>query len=69
MAENKMAEVAKLFGKGLNEPFVVYEPFHRYKGEAVFDANGFRIMERGEWRYDAGFLIWLLTGSAKIVRE
>jgi hypothetical protein len=64
-----MAEVAEIFSKGLNEPFVVYDPFHGYKGKAVFDANGFKIKERGEWHYDAGFLIWLLTGGAKILEE
>ena len=66
---NHMEEVAKMFGKGLNEPFTVYVPYHGYKGEAVFDTNGFRIKERGEWHYDAGFLIWLLTGGAKIVED
>jgi hypothetical protein len=68
VAENKMAEVAKLFGKGLNEPFTVYVPFHKCRNEAVFDAHGFRIKSYGdEWHYDSGYLMWLLTGEAKIV--
>jgi hypothetical protein len=47
MTENKMAEVAKLFGKGLNEPFVVYVPFHKCRNEAVLDAIERSLAEKG----------------------
>jgi hypothetical protein len=42
-------------------------PFHKCRNEAVFDAHGFRIKSYGEWHYDSGYLMWLLTGEAKIV--
>ena len=64
---NRMADVAALFGKKLNEPFTVYVPFHKCKNEAVFDAHGLSIKSYGEWNYDSGYLMWLLTGDAKIV--
>jgi hypothetical protein len=62
-----MEEVAKMFGKKLGEPFVVYAPFHKCRNEAVSDAHGFRIKSYGEWNYDSVYLMWLLTGEAEIV--
>ena len=64
---NHMEEVAKLFSKRLNEPFVVYVPFHKCKNEAAFDAHGLSIKSYGEWHNDSGYLMWLLTGDAKIM--
>ena len=69
MAENKMEQVAALFGKKLGEPFTVYVPFHKCKNEAMFDAHGLSIKSYGEWHYDSDYLMWLLTGDAKIVEE
>ena len=65
MAENKMAEVAKLFGKKLGEPFTVYVPFYKCKNEAVFDVHGLSIKSYGDWVNNSGYLLWLLDGAVE----
>lgn len=69
MAENKMAEVAKLFGKKLNEPFKV-----RYLGEIItmeFTEDGLNhsslISDCGIIDFDAWNV--LIIGYAVIVDE
>jgi hypothetical protein len=76
MTENKMAQVAALFGKKLNEPFKIR--FNILNGEAngvisyeyyVFMENGlYRILEMGT-SIEAYALLYLLNGNAEIVEE
>ena len=66
---NKMEQIAKMFGKKIGEPFMVYMPFHKCKNEAVFDAHGLSIKSDGEWHNDSNYLMWLLAGEAKIVED
>lgn len=69
MAENRMADVAKIFGKKLNEPFVV-----EWKGKkvrAMFDVDYLCIMNFGYGWHTVGdeILRKLITGKAVIVDE
>ena len=70
MAENKMEEVAKLFGKQLGEEFIVND---EYRKKMIC-----KITERGlffyhgsyeAWWQDSGLLSELITGEAVIVNE
>lgn len=66
MAENKMAEVAWLFGKKLNEEFKII-----YKGEnyiAYFRNEGLRVRGLFCLTWDNA-LVALLTGRAVIINE
>jgi hypothetical protein len=76
MAKNKMAEVAKLFGKKLNEPFKIR--FNILNGEVngvisyeyyAFTENGlYKILEMGT-SIEAYALLYLLNGNAEIVED
>jgi hypothetical protein len=76
MAENKMAQVAALFGKKLNEPFKIR--FNILNGEVngvisyeyyAFTENGLcRILEMGT-SIEAYALLYLLNGNAEIVED
>lgn len=68
MAENKMEQVAKLFGKKLGEEFDVrfngklkYLKFDEQRGLLYFDEN--------EWRKNYAYLDWLVRGRGVIVDE
>lgn len=64
MAENKMAEVAKLFDKKLGEEFVIRDTY-RYQITAKFSEEGiliYHVVGR-EWLNE------LLTGKAVIVND
>jgi hypothetical protein len=67
MAENKMAEVAKLFGKKLNEPFYLKD--HKSaKLPYVFTESGMYFLNHGEKDINDHFrLLKLLIGNAEIV--
>ena len=68
MAENKMAKVAQMFGKKLNERFTISRYGHKY--DARFFSEGFETYGRYENPYvdvDPFVLIDLLTGEAEIV--
>ena len=70
MAENKMAEVAKIFGKKLNERFTISR--YGYKYEARFFNEGFETYGRFENPYvdvDPFVLMDLLTGEAEIIEK
>ena len=68
MAENKMAEVAAMFGKKLGEEFDV-----RFNGELKclkFDEQrGLLYFNGDEWRKNYAYLDWLVRGEAVIVDE
>lgn len=67
---NKMAQVAALFGKKLNERFTISRYGHKY--EARFFSEGFETYGRVENPYvdvDPFVLMDLLTGEAEIVEE
>jgi len=80
MAENKMAEVAEIFGKKLNEPFTAYE-LGDSKNHIGITSNGEPIgnhvmfSERGVVYVDVPedeqdwLLISLLTGKAEILSD
>ena len=80
MAENKMAQVAAMFGKELDEPFIVYE-LGSNRNHISITSNGEPIgnhvmfSERGVVYVDAPedgqdwLLICLLTGRAEIVED
>lgn len=69
MAENKMAEVAQLFGKKLGEEFVAeYIGRKDIIDTARFTVDGFETKNAfGNWVEDLGMLMWLLKGEAVIV--
>jgi hypothetical protein len=66
-AENKMPEVAKLFGKELGEEFTLIDE-NREKYRAVINKNGLRVhgMYKGFWE-DTFFK--LIVGTAVIVDD
>jgi hypothetical protein len=68
MAENnKMADVAALFGKKLGEEFIIVTE-NREKHKAYFTKQGLRVrgMYRGFWE---STLFSLITGQAVIVDD
>lgn len=70
MNENKMAEVAKMFGKELGERFTIR--MDNEKIDAMFMLNGLLLMGAYENPYidvDVFVLRDLLTGRAEIVRD
>jgi hypothetical protein len=69
MAENKMAQVAQMFGKQLNEAFIA-----RYDGillDCRFTENGFESCPYGDEFYDddADMMQFLILGEAEIVED
>lgn len=67
MAENKMAEVAKMFGQKLHERFTIVRGGKKF--DAVFSWMGLELMGEYENPYvelDAFVLMDLLTGEAKV---
>ena len=67
MADNKMAEVAHLFGKKLGEEFTLRYGSAVVKAEFNFD--GLYITTKNFYAIHANWLQHLLTGSAVIVDE
>lgn len=68
MAENKMAEVAKLFGKKLNERFTVKRDYMMF--DCRFTKHGldtFGVYENPYMSFDGFILEELLTGKVVIV--
>lgn len=70
MAENKMAEVASMFGKKLGEDFVIQDSFH-YSAMAKFSEEGILIYHdlARKWLNNPYWLFELLTGEAVIVDD
>lgn len=71
MAENKMAEVAKLFGKELGEEFTVND---KYKTEwhCKFTKRGLLYLDKTffDWQESGDYLLqFLLVGKAVIINE
>jgi hypothetical protein len=71
MAENKMAEVAKLFGKKLGEEFTVKD---KYKTEwhCKFTKRGLLYLDKTffDWQESGDYLLqFLLTGKAVIIDD
>ena len=67
MAENKMAAIARLFGKTLGEEFTLIDE-NREKYKAVINKNGLRVrgMYKGFWEH---MFFKLITGSAVISND
>jgi hypothetical protein len=67
MAENKMEQVAAMFGKKLGEEFTLIDEDRR-KYKAVINKNGLRVhgMYKGFWE---NTLFKLIVGTAVIVDE
>lgn len=67
--ENKMAEVAALYGKTIDEPFVVHSYIHRINSKVRFSLDGMQYYDEqcDGWYNTEGFLRQLLTGRAVIV--
>lgn len=70
MAENKMAQVAEMFGKKLGEEFKVYYKCREtLKCKITDDGLYFYYDAYRRWWGDSGLLIELLKGEAVIVDE
>ena len=68
--KNKMAEVAKLFGKKLGEEFKIkYGVGLDYEAVVKFTEKNFRVYHLSYWGWDNNLLAELLTGKAVIVDE
>ena len=69
MAENKMADVAKLFGKKLDEEFII--AVRQVEYVALFSHDGLEIFDTScdFWMVDYEILGDLLTGKAVIVDD
>lgn len=69
MAENKMEQVAAIFGKKLNEPFYLKD----HKGVVlsyVFTESGMYFLNHGEKDINDHYrLLKLLVGNAEIVED
>ena len=66
---NRMAEVAKMFGKKMGEEFTV-----RYEDKVKtwkFDERGllYHNVKENEWRKNYGYLDFLIRGKAMIIDE
>lgn len=74
MIENKMEQVAAMFGKKLNEEFTV-QNFSGYRYNMKFTINGFYVVPTDfrdnalDWGWDNDLLKNMLTGKAVIVDE
>jgi hypothetical protein len=70
MAESKMAEVASLFRKNLNEEFIIQDNFH-YRAMAKFSEEGILVYHdlARKWLTNPYWLFELLTGEAVIVDD
>jgi len=71
MAENKMAEVAKLFGKKLGEEFTLMSKY-KDKIDCKFTKRGLMYLDKNffDWQVSGDILLTdLLTGKAVIVDE
>lgn len=69
MAENKMAQVAQMFGKKLRERFCIIRYGKRY--DVRFLERGFEVygLENPYVDMDSFVLMDLLTGEAEIMRD
>ena len=67
---NKMPLIAEIFGKELNEEFFIrYSSDELFYYKAKFSENGLLVFDDnyGDWTLDAGWLLALLNGRAKLV--
>ena len=67
---NRMADVAKMFGKGLNEPFVAV--IWDYVRKCKFSDEGLEVEyvdDSNDWVKSDSWLRCLLTGEAVIVDD
>ena len=71
MADNKMAEVAKMFGKRLGEEFIVNEEECRKNLICKMTERGLFFYHGSykAWWQDSGLLSELITGEAVIVDD
>jgi hypothetical protein len=69
---NKMPLIAEIFGKELNEEFFIrYSSDESFYYKARFSENGLLVFDDnyGDWALDAGWLLALLNGRAKLVED
>ena len=73
MVENKMEQVAQMFGKKLGEVFRVRRNYYLSCStvKAKFIDTGFQVFYEGNdyWEYRSDRLVDLLAGRAEIVEE
>ena len=70
MNDNKMPQVAALFGKKLGEEFFARIVGNKFEIKCRFVASGFQqTVIDGLWHDNDAFLSLFLTGDAKIVDE
>jgi len=71
MNENKMPEVARLFGKKMNEPFHIESNVHKVKSWVRFNESGMQYYDEvcQRWYPTDGFLKEIITGRAVIVDD
>jgi hypothetical protein len=69
MPENKMPEVARLFGKKMNEPFRIESNVHKVKSWVRFNESGMQYYDEAcrRWYPTDGFLKEIITGRAVIL--
>ena len=69
MSDNKMAEVAALFGKKLNEEFEIVTPAGKVRKVKFTTDRGLLYYDRieREWNKNFGFLNFLCEGKAVVV--
>ena len=69
---NKMPLIAEIFGKKLNEEFFIrYSSDESFFYKAKFSENGLLVFDDsfGDWGLDAGWLLALLNGRARLVED
>jgi len=71
MAENKMGQAAAMFGKQLNEPFLIESSVHKVAKQVRFTERGMEYFDdmRNKWYQTDGFLKEILTGQAVEIDE
>lgn len=70
MADNKMEQVAQMFGKKLDEEFWARIVRNKFEIKCRFTESGFQqTVVDGLWHDNNAFLSLLLTGLAEIVEE
>lgn len=69
--QNKMEAVAQLFGKKLNEPFMIESRVHKVNIKVRFTENGMEYFDDscGRWYPTDAFMTEFLTGQATEIDE
>lgn len=66
---NRMKEIAKMFNKEIDQPFLIVSEVHRVAKKVRFSLDGMQYYDKmcDRWYPTEAFLREILTGKAKII--